>query len=228
MSGATRTSSPPPAHINIVDVLLLDMNLPDLHGLELVQQLHAADHPVDIIAITAARELATVRQAIAAGVVQYLIKPFAFSAFAEKMEAYRAYRIQSSRAADAPEASAVDQKAVDMALASLQGGTAPRQQPEPHLPLLPKGLSEQTLRSVIRWLRSVPAPVSAQEVTDALGISRVTARRYLEYLADHGPVRSSPRYGSPGRPEHEYSWRASASSPSAPPQRGNQPPVDQA
>ena len=44
------------------------------------------------------------------------------------------------------------------------------------------------------------------EVMEALGMSRVTARRYLEYLADAGTVSRTARYGTPGRPENEYRW----------------------
>jgi response regulator of citrate/malate metabolism len=50
--------------------------------------------------------------------------------------------------------------------------------------------------------------LSAAEVADAVGVSRVTARRYLEYLAEQGLALRSPRYGSAGRPEHVYRWAA--------------------
>ncbi|MFP3571437.1 FaeA/PapI family transcriptional regulator, partial [Paraburkholderia sp. SIMBA_030] len=71
---------------------------------------------------------------------------------------------------------------------------------------LPKGLSTSTLESVKDLMRARQVPVSASEVMDALGMSRVTARRYLEYLADAGTVTRAPRYGTPGRPENEYNW----------------------
>lgn len=49
-------------------------------------------------------------------------------------------------------------------------------------------------------------PISASEAGDALGMSRVAARRYLEHLADEGRVERTPRYGTRGRPETEYRW----------------------
>ncbi|NYE93852.1 response regulator of citrate/malate metabolism [Psychromicrobium silvestre] len=176
---------------NPIDVLLLDMNLPDLHGLEVASRLRSSGLPVDIIAITAVRELPVVRRAISVGVVQYLIKPFGFPAFAEKLGNYRQFREQLEASP------AASQEQVDQALASLR---------TPVLAELPKGLSAGTLEAVVELLKSASLAVSAQEVTERLGISRVTARRYLEYLADRGSARRTPRYGTPGRPENEYHW----------------------
>ncbi|MDQ0261693.1 response regulator [Sinomonas atrocyanea] len=175
-----------------VDLVLLDMNLPDLHGLDVGRRMRAAGHPVDIIAITAVRELPVVRRAISVGVVQYLIKPFTFAAFAERLEHYRAYR-----EALADGAGPASQAAVDEALAVLR---APVATP------LPKGLSAGTLEAIRDVLRAKGAPVSASEVTEAVGVSRVTARRYLEHLAETKEVTRSARYGAPGRPENEYRW----------------------
>ena len=75
-----------------VDLVLLDLNLPDGHGLRLVQQLHAEQATCDVLAVTAARDAQVVRRAIALGVVGYLIKPFTFAMFRSRLEAYAAYR----------------------------------------------------------------------------------------------------------------------------------------
>ncbi|HKU09979.1 MAG TPA: response regulator [Sinomonas sp.] len=175
-----------------VDLVLLDMNLPDLHGLDVARRLRAAGHHPDILAITAVRELPVVRRAISAGVVQYLIKPFTFAAFAERLEHYRQFR--ESLAGTGGTAS---QDAVDEALAALR---TPVGTP------LPKGLSLDTLEAIRAFVRDKGAAVSATEVTEAVGVSRVTARRYLEHLADAGVLTRSARYGTPGRPEKEYRW----------------------
>lgn len=176
-----------------VDLILLDMNLPDLHGLDIIRRIRGAGLPVGIIAVTAVRELPVVRQAIGAGVAQYLIKPFTFAAFAEKLTHYRSFRESLDR-----QAAATTQAEVDKALAALRA---------PGQAAMPKGLGEETLNSVIALLQQSSRPVSAVEVTEQLGISRVTARRYLEHLADQQSVLRSPRYGTRGRPEFEYSWR---------------------
>ena len=147
---------------------------------------------VDIIAITAVRELPIVRRAISVGVVQYLIKPFTFAAFAERLEHYRQYHETLNAAGGT-----ASQSAVDEAFAALRTPVAQQ---------LPKGLSPETLESIRQYLRARGTGVSAAELTEAVGVSRVTARRYLEHLADAGELIRSARYGTPGRPEKEYRW----------------------
>lgn len=171
-----------------VDLVLLDMHLPDGHGLSLLQRLRAAGHLCDVIAVTSARDADVVRTAVAQGVVLYLVKPFAFATFRAKLEQYAAYRAQLS---DGP----VAQDDVDRMFGSLRT-SGPGQ--------LPKGMSADTLRQVTSVLRASAEPLSASQVAAQVGASRVTARRYLEYLADTEQVERRPRYGGSGRPEVEY------------------------
>ncbi len=177
-----------------VDLILLDMHLPDGHGLGLLQKLRAAGHLCDVIAVTSARDVEVVRHAVAQGVVLYLLKPFTYPMFRAKLEQYAAYRAQLTAA---PGAMAQDE--VDEMLGALRtrGSSAP----------LPKGMSAESLRQVVAALRNAEAPLSATEIGEAIGASRVTARRYLEHLADSGSVERAPRYGGSGRPEVEYRWR---------------------
>lgn len=176
-----------------VDLVLLDMNLPDLHGLDLLRRIRGAGIPADVIAITAVRELPVVRQAMSAGIAQYLIKPFTFAAFSTKLAAYREFHANL-----AGQGASATQSEVDRALAALR----------PAVPaVLPKGLSPETLEAVSETLKQAGAPMSASEVSAALSMSRITVRRYLEHLTAQRTVLRSPRYGSPGRPELEYAWR---------------------
>ncbi|MFF8186631.1 response regulator [Microbacterium sp. NPDC016588] len=174
-----------------IDLVLLDMTMPDGGGLDVARRVRAMGAGVDIIAVTAVRDAATVRAAVSTGVVQYLIKPFTFAAFRERLEAYRAYAEGLDRAAGE-----ATQSEVDALLGSLRTMA----------PALPKGLSDETLQAVAERVRTASGAVSSTEVGEREGMSRVTARRYLEHLADVGRVRREPRYGGPGRPEITYAW----------------------
>jgi len=174
-----------------IDLVLLDMYLPDMHGLDVVRAMRAAGHRADVIAVTSARDLEVVRAAVSQGIVQYLLKPFTFAALREKLERYAAYRQQL--AGDV----AISQHEVDRVLATLRGSDSGS---------LPKGMSPQSLDAVVMVLRPSSEGLSATEVAGVLGASRVTARRYLEFLADSALVVRRSRYGSAGRPEVEYRW----------------------
>jgi len=177
-----------------IDLILLDMHLPDGHGLGLVQRLRAGGHLADVIAVTSARDADVVRRAVSQGVVLYLLKPFSFATFRTKLEQYAAYRAQLAGASHDVVQADVDQ---------LMGTLRPRGSSA----ALPKGMSAESLRQVTEALRAASAPLSASEVGEAIGASRVTARRYLEHLADDGLVTRAQRYGGSGRPEVEYAWR---------------------
>lgn len=172
------------------DLVLLDIYLPDISGLEVIRTVREAGASrVDIIAITAARDVDSLRSAMHGGVVHYLIKPFRFAALKEKLESYAAMRQRLAQLSEA------DQHAVDTLYHILRHGGAET---------LPKGLSRPTLDLVLRILQEAGRDLAATEVADLARLSRVTARRYLDHLVQSGRVELVMRYGSPGRPEHRY------------------------
>jgi response regulator of citrate/malate metabolism len=171
------------------DLILLDIYLPDLGGLEVCRRLRAAGNLTDVIAVTAARDVDTVRGALGLGVAQYLVKPFPFATFREKLERYAAFRAKAERAREPGQAE------IDAMLGELRSSSA--------LPL-PKGLSKETLELVQRTLKNAET-LGAAELAGQAGLSRVTARRYLEHLVEHDQAVLELRYGS-GRPEHRYRW----------------------
>lgn len=175
-----------------IDVVLLDMNLPDRHGLDVVRAMRAGGHRADVIAVTSARDLEVVRAAVSLGIVQYVLKPFVFATLRERLEAYRAYRGQVTAGDQLG-----TQAEVDEVFAGVRVTSDAR---------LPKGMSQELLTRVSRVLREAGAGRSARELGDTLGVSRVTARRYAEHLcAARLAVRHS-RYAGAGRPEVEYVW----------------------
>ena len=171
------------------DLVVLDIYLPDMSGLDVLRELRQRQAAVDVIMVTAARDVASVRAAMQGGVLHYIVKPFDFARFREALEAYRRLVQQGSGLA------VVEQSDVDHMYAAVRA--AP-------MPVLPKGLNRPTLEIVVRYLGQRPEAASAQDVADGTGVSRGTARRYLEFLEAQGRTRMELRYGAAGRPEHRY------------------------
>ncbi|KMO69860.1 response regulator [Mycolicibacterium chubuense] len=169
------------------DLILLDVYLPDMTGLEVLQRLRSEGDGVGVIMITAARELDTVSGALDGGAADYLIKPFEFEQLQGKLAAFAAR-------ADALESAAgVDQSLIDSLFGSPSAAT-PK--------VLPKGLGGETGELVLAAVREA-GEVSAAECAELVGISRVSARRYLEHYLSAGTVELRLQYGV-GRPERRY------------------------
>ena len=178
------------------DLMLLDMYMPDLPGLEVLRALRTSGRPpTDVIAITSAKDVDILRGAMNLGVVHYIVKPFGFRAFRERLENYAAARSRLA-VAHAP-----GQREIDRIFGLLRSGSDD---------MLPKGISAATLKVVVDLLRSADDRLTAGEIATRAGFSESVARRYLKFLADSGNVEYHPRYGSAGRPEHLYSWTGSA------------------
>ncbi|MGC0334005.1 response regulator of citrate/malate metabolism [Streptomyces sp. SAI-170] len=177
------------------DLVLLDLYLPDGFGLDVIPRLRTAGHDCDVMVVSAAREAEAVRGAVRHGVVDYLLKPFAFEDLRTRLERYAAQR---GRLLTAVVRSQAD---VDRVLAGAPAGPGPAA-------VLPKGMSVETAGLVERALRGADGTLSATECAGLTGVSRVSARRYLEYFHSTGSAEVSLRYGAAGRPERRYSWRS--------------------
>lgn len=177
------------------DLVLLDLYLPDTFGLDVITRLRAAGHDCDVLVISAARELETVRGAAQRGVVNYLLKPFDFDDLRLRLEQYAVQRKDHLRTTTVS-----GQADVDRVLTRNPSRAA--------FVRLPKGMSTETATLVERTLRATEGTLSAAECAARVGISRVSARRYLEHLHAAGRAKVSLRYGTAGRPERRYRWFA--------------------
>ncbi|MBE03261.1 response regulator [Marinobacter lutaoensis] len=182
---------------DLIDVLapelvLLDVYFPDGNGLDLLRELRARDSSVDVILITAAKEVDTLRSALRVGVFDYILKPLVFERLQDAIQRYRDHLGKLATL------NHLAQKEVD-ALLPRGGGEDPQGVGE----RLPKGIDALTLDKV-RELIARGNDWSAEEMGAALGASRTTARRYLEYLVGTGELGAEVTYGSVGRPERRY------------------------
>lgn len=176
------------------DLVLLDIHLPDFTGLEVLRRLRAEGNGTGVIMITAAREADSVRAALSGGASSYLIKPFEYGDLVARLEQFRESRLALSHK-DSP-----GQGDVDAYFARIPHGAenAP----------LPKGLSVTTAKAVLETLLA-GVEMSAAECSERVGLSRVSARRYLEHSVKVGQATVRLKYGTAGRPERRYRGRQS-------------------
>lgn len=172
------------------DLVLLDIYLPDVSGIEVMRRIRL-DHGADVITITAARDIETLRAAMQFGAVHYLVKPFSFPALRQWLQRYAQWAHQFTGARGA-----VDQAAIDRMVGALRSEPIERE--------IPKGMSDATMELIVSIVGAADGEISAAEVADGSGVSRVTARRYLEHLRRSGRIGMRLRYGSSGRPTHLY------------------------
>ncbi|TFD53955.1 response regulator [Cryobacterium frigoriphilum] len=205
---------------NEVDLVLLDMHLPDFSGIEVLHRLRALTFDnVDVIVVSSATEAVTVRQAAAASVEDYLVKPFSRAIFDLRLAAYRA-RFAARALSDTGQIP-LRQVDIDRLIAGrVPGpgagsgagfgsgpGSGPATRPigqTSELAAMPKGLSAPTVELILRALRAQEVSTAVQVATGC-GLARGTARRYLDFLRQAGLVDVTHRYGARGRPELLYS-----------------------
>jgi len=172
------------------DLVLLDIYLPDVSGLEVLRRVRESGDGPDVVAVTAARDVETVRSALHGGVVHYVLKPFTFEVLRDRLERYAA---AYSRL---PSSGAVGQSEVDELFVALR----------PPQSVWPKGLTAATADLVAEVMRACAGDLSAAECAEKAGLSRVSTRRYLEHFVATGKAEVRLRYGAAGRPQHRYRW----------------------
>lgn len=176
-------------------LVILDVYMPQLDGFAVLAQLRQEQVDADIILITAANDAASIRLARQGGAIDYIIKPFKFERYKGALERYRDY------AAKLHGQEAFSQEELDR----VRGAKEAKRQSG-----LPKNLHPQTLGLIVNFLSRAEQPLSAEEVAAQVGISRATARRYLEYLTEVGKVTLQLEYVSVGRPVHRFVLQAQA------------------
>ena len=191
-------------HAASIQLILLDAYLPDVEGLELLWAIRRDHVHVDIVMVTAAREVETISEALRGGVFDYLIKPIEAARMTQMLTRFRREREALANRVE------MSQDELDHVLARLKPGETPRAKNQTLSQVLPKGIDRLTLRRVIDSLAGAPDSLTAMQMARIMGASRSTARRYLEFLVAEQAVSAELGYGDVGRPERRYRLLATA------------------
>ncbi len=177
-----------------VRLVILDIFMPGMDGLAVLEKIRESGSGVSVIIVSASRDTSTVNATLKAGALDYIIKPFVFDRIRSSLQSFqqRENRLNAG-------ASQIDQEELDELLQVQKNDEPPIS--------LPKGLNPQMLHQVEDLLRRAPAPLSSIETADALKISRITARRYLEYLVTSGKAVLEREYQKVGRPTNRYGMK---------------------
>jgi two-component system response regulator DctR len=169
------------------DLAIVDLSMPGSDGIDFLRALRREESMTEVIVVTAVRDAKVVREVMHLGVVDYLVKPFAPERLQQAMAAFlaRARTFRRGR---------LTQEEVDR----VQSSVAYR------VPRLPKGLKRSTLVAVRQALAASERALTALEVGELVGVARVTARRYLEYLEVIGVAEVNRESVGPGRPRNRY------------------------
>ena len=174
---------------NKYDLLILDVFMPTMDGLQLLAKIRENEYDVDVIIVSAANDKDKIKQALRLGAVDYIIKPFEFERFNLALNNYlKRYHIVEAKAV--LEQSALDQTIIrhdDQSVANL-----------------PKGLDKNTLATVWDCIKGIDGIFTTEEVAAMVGISRVSIRKYLEFLKSLHLLKLDLHRGSVGRPVYKY------------------------
>lgn len=171
-----------------VDLVMLDIYLPGGNGLDVLRQLRAGSKPIDVIVVSAAKDSMKIREAFRSGCLDYIIKPFTAERLGRALMKYR-------QKAELLSKEFLGQEEID--LLATQGVHSDE------LPL-PKGIDRHTLDLVCRFLLTTQAAFGVQDLADGIQISRVSAKKYLDYLYSAKAIHQTYIYGKKGRPANLY------------------------
>lgn len=182
------------------DLILLDIYIPDVEGLDLLWQIRNTYHGIDIIVVSAAKEVDTIQESLRGGIFDFIIKPFDNIRFEQALKRYREFR----KHLDANKE--LNQEEIDLFRGSeYDEGASPDSMMNTKYP---KGIDPITLSEITRLFEDKKvAEITAAELSIQIGTSRSTARRYLEYLVMTNKIETKLIYGTVGRPERKYILR---------------------
>ena len=176
------------------DLMLLDIHFPDGSGLDLLKSMREEKHNIEVILVTAAKDVDSLRNAMRGGVFDYIVKPLEFSRLRDSLLKFQEYFTQL-KTLDTLEQSDID---------GLMPRSIKSEQSDHFGSQLPKGIDSLTLGKIREIFQASSDSLGAELVGQTIGVSRTTARRYLEYLVGTEELEVDVTYGGVGRPERHY------------------------
>lgn len=178
-----------------VDLIILDYYTPLMNGAEFIDRLHAIGKAPSIIMVTSASDTDIVVQLLSRGVIDYLVKPFEYPRFQAALDKYRQMREYVNQAK-----TNMKQGEIDKLLARQEniGSQAAG---------LTKGLNETTLGLIRSFLKENSSmQYSSEQIAEQIHLSRITIRRYMNYMVETGELISTIDYQTGGRPSIRYRY----------------------
>ncbi|NLY74640.1 MAG: response regulator [Firmicutes bacterium] len=169
------------------DIILLDNCLPDFNGIKVIEKIRAFNKKVDFIMVTAVKDVPVVQECFRLGIRDYLIKPFLKQRLLQALHNYKCFRDTLNQ----PE---ISQSDLDRLSASTGNNDDYPQ----------KGFSQITEKKIIEILKEKKQGVTSDDIAAEVGVSTVSARRYLKLLQDKNMVGYDLIYGKQGRPTYIY------------------------
>lgn len=176
---------------NPVDLIILDVYMPQMSGIELLKQLRLMGVDSDVMMVTSANDAATIESSMRLGITDYLIKPFGYERFRKALDTFCNRR-------NAIHDGTFTQDSLDSALNHISSTVAAIQSPQTETP--PKGLQKKTLETIENYLKENPSGHTCDEIASHVGLSVVTVRHYVNYLVEKSIIISSMDYNTGGRP----------------------------
>ena len=171
---------------NDIDLIILDVYMPKMNGFETLREIRNRQITTDVIMVTAANDIDSLEEALHLGVVDFLVKPFTFDRFQMALEKYIA---QNNALKDIE---TLNQKSIDHIFDNSRKKSDD---------LFPKGIQERTLIIIMEYLNSNKGKwFTGDDIAAKVGLTSVTVRRYMNYLAESGRVVSEINYETGGRP----------------------------
>jgi len=177
-------------HDNSVSLILLDMFMPKLDGLKLLQHIRISYPNIDIVMVTAACDSDNIQSALRLGVIDYIVKPFTFKRFRTALITYQErVRLLSS-------SEILDQKQLDHRLFAKNFEKSDQ---------LPKGIEADTLKNIRNMLVNYTSDFAMSDLVSSSTLSRISLKKYIDYLEELGELESYLTHLSVGRPVRIYS-----------------------